>query len=464
MEDRDFREEAGAGEYPPAKEPVAMATVGAERPQPRRLRKNMVIGVIAILVGIGILAFAVAILREPAQVARTEQPAVTTDAMMPGFVKNAPKNYGELPKPPPAPAVVQPVAVLGPPMEGDLGHAGLSAQPSFVPAEPASTQLSQEEQRERDEYRTALASPVTVELPLASIRGAERGRVRSRDVGGASQGAADPAQAAPGGVTGTDYLGGDEAVALDGHQGEKRAFLRAAQSRDHPFYVSGRLEAPLSPYELKAGSIIPCALITGINSDLPGQITCQVRENVYDTVSGHHLLIPQGTRVVGEYDSAVVYGQNRVLAVWSRLILPNGYSINLEGMEGVDLSGYAGYADRVDHHWKRLVGAVVLSSLFAAAPVAVVGNDGRADYHRSLEEEVARNVGDNVQRAGDQLVSKNLNIQPTITIRPGYAINIFVKRDLVLAPYTRERGTQFAISGATNNFGPGQHQPVAEVR
>lgn len=459
MAANEYTDDERAGEYAAPKGPVTMATVGAERPQPRRLRKNMVIGVIVVLVGIAILAFAVAILREPAQIARAEQPAVSTDAMLPGFVKNAPKNYGEIPQPPPPPTAVP---ALGPPMQGDLGHAGLTAQTSFAPPQAEQRELTPEEQRERDEYRNALGSAVTIELPLDSIRerGSAGAKVTRSDVPVRGQRDGLAGLAGGGGYEGGSLLGAGDATqgALDGHQGEKRAFLQSAQRQDEPFYTSGRLQAPLSPYELKAGAVIPCALITGINSDLPGQITCQVRENVYDTVTGNHLLLPQGTRAVGEYDSAVVYGQNRVLAVWHRLILPNGYSINLEGMEGVDLSGYAGYADRVDHHWKRLVGAVVLSSLFAAAPVAVVGNDGGANYHRSLEEEVARNVGDNVQRAGDQLVSKNLNIQPTISIRPGYAINIFVKKDLVLAPYTHERGNQFAISGSTNNLGSGQHR------
>ena len=429
----------------PQKAPAEMATVGAQQPQPRRLRKNVVWGVIIALAGIAILAFSIALLREPAPLTTAEESiAPSNEATLPGFVKNAPKTYGEIPTE---------VPQLGPPMEGDLGHAGVPAEaPAFAPpAQPTPPQRTPEEQREHDDYLNALASPITVDLSLDSIRDRAAGGSEVTRTAAPQRDQIDElARLASAGGTGLGVAG---EPTPDGHQGDRRSFLAAAQQRDDEFYVQGRLQAPASPYELKAGAVIPCALITGINSDLPGSITCQVRENVYDTVTGDHLLLPQGTRAVGEYDSAVVYGQNRVLAVWHRLILPNGYSISLEGMDGVDLSGYAGYADRVDNHWRRLIGAVVLSSLFAAAPVAVVGNDSSGDFNRTIEDEVARNVGDNIQRAGERIVSKNLNIQPTITVRPGYAVNIFVKKDLLLAPYNQKGGATIAFSRTANSPG-----------
>ncbi|MCP4336045.1 MAG: TrbI/VirB10 family protein [Gammaproteobacteria bacterium] len=419
----------------PQKEPPEMATVGARQPQPRRLRKNMVWGVIIALAGIAILAFSIALLREPAQLTTAEETiSPSNEATLPSFVRNAPKNYGEIPVD---------VPQLGPAMEGDLGEAGvLATPPAFAPpAPPAQPQRTPEEQREHDAYLAALASPITVDLSLNSIRDRAAGGAQVTRTAAPQRDQIDALARLAG-------AGGGEPL-LAGHQGDKRGFLASAQDRNNDFYVKTRLEAPLSPYELKAGSVIPCALITGINSDLPGSITCQVRENVYDTVTGNHLLLPQGTRAVGEYDSVVVYGQNRVLSVWHRLILPDGHSIGLEGMDGVDLSGYAGYADRVNNHWRRLIGAVVLSSLFTAAPVAVVGNDSSGDFNRTIEDEIARNVGDNIQRAGERIVSKNLNIQPTITISPGYSVNIFVKKDLLLAPYAHKRGETIAV-GTTN--------------
>ncbi len=432
------------------KEPPELATVRSDRPQPRRLRKNVVWGVIVLLAGVALLAFSIALVREPAKISSAEDNIVPADeSTLPGFVRNAPKNYGEIPVPRDFP-------VLGPPLEGDLGDAGLTAAdpPAFVPPQPmqpVQEQLTPEQQRERDEYRDALASPVTLNLSLSTIR--------RQNAGGSNVAPAQSTQQA-------DHLSalsrlsqasgrprmmmaGGVSQEVGGHQGEKRRFLDAAQQQSGDFYIKDRLSPPVSPYELKAGSVIPCALVYGINSDLPGGITCQVRQSVYDTVTGNHLLLPQGTRAVGEYDSAVVFGQQRVLVVWHRLILPNGQSISLEGMDGVDLSGYTGYTDRVDNHWRRLVGAVVLSSLFAAAPTAVVDR-GVGSLNRTVEEEIARNIGSNVQRAGDQIVSKNLNIQPTIVVRPGYAVNIFVKKDLVLAPYAENGGNYFAISGTAN--------------
>lgn len=425
------------GETYPEKAPPEMATVAAGPPQPRRLRTNMVWGIIIALAGVAILAFSIALLREPAQLGTAEEElAPSNESTLPSFVRNAPKNYGEIPKD---------IPQLGPPLEGDLGEAGVTAAtPAFAPAQKTQPQLSPEQQRERDEYLNALGSPITLDLALDTIRN-QSARAGDPETPTTPPRDDQTAQRDP-------FLGNfdDGERALPGHQGDKRDFLESARHDDDEFYVKGRLQAPLSPYELKSGTVIPCALITGINSDLPGSITCQVRQHVYDTITGNYLLLPQGTRAIGEYDSAIVYGQSRVLVVWHRLILPNGDSLSLEGMDGVDLSGYAGYTDIVDNHWKRLIGAVVLSSLFSAAPVAVVGNDPSDDFNRSVEDEVARNVGDNIQRAGERIVSKNLEIQPTITVRPGYAINIFVKKDLILAPYPEKRGDNIAVSGATN--------------
>ena len=183
-----------------------------------------------------------------------------------------------------------------------------------------------------------------------------------------------------------------------------------------------------SPYEVKAGTIIPAVLITGINSDLPGMITAQVREQVFDSTTGKYLLIPQGSKIIGTYNSNVSYGQNRALVVWSRLIFPNGSSINLGGMNGVDLAGYAGYSDKVDNHWKRLIGGVVLSSLLAGtAQSNSTGNNFNSQF--------TNNVGNEINRVGQKITRKNLDIQPTIKIRPGFSINVMVNKDMILRPY-----------------------------
>jgi type IV secretion system protein VirB10 len=216
-------------------------------------------------------------------------------------------------------------------------------------------------------------------------------------------------------------------------QAEKRAFLRTAGSEATA--LKGRLQSPRSPYEIKAGTIIPSVLLTGINSDLPGNLLAQVREHVYDTVSGQYLLLPQGSKLVGTYDSAVIYGQDRVLVVWSRVILPNGDALSLENMPGVDLAGYAGFRDTVNQHWGRLLGAVVLSSVLNIGTRIPAGDVAAGRFFPTLGQEAAQDAGQGLGRAGQQVVQRQLQIQPTITIRPGLAINVFVHRDMTLRPY-----------------------------
>ena len=211
-----------------------------------------------------------------------------------------------------------------------------------------------------------------------------------------------------------------------GQTGAFPAFGTSATSANNPQTVA-QLQAPGSPYQVKAGTLIPAVLLTGINADLPGQIIAQVREQVFDSVTGRYLLIPQGTRVLGQYDNNVGYGQERAGVVWNRLILPDGASIQLGNMPGVDSMGQSGYQDQVNHHWGRLATGVMLSSLLAGT----AGYQGqRNDYAGRFYE----NVGMEINRAGQRLTRNNLNIQPTIQIRPGFSINILVNRDLTLKP------------------------------
>jgi type IV secretion system protein VirB10 len=181
---------------------------------------------------------------------------------------------------------------------------------------------------------------------------------------------------------------------------------------------------------VQAGTVIPAALITGIRSDLPGQITAQVTENVHDTPTGRARLIPQGARLIGIYDSQVAFGQSRVLLVWTRLIMPNGRSIVLERQPGADAAGYAGLQDEVDNHWSELSKAAALSTLLGVGTeLGSSGND--SDIIQALR----RGAGDSLNQTGQQVVRRNLNIQPTLTIRPGFPVRVIVNRDLVLEPY-----------------------------
>jgi type IV secretory pathway VirB10-like protein len=192
---------------------------------------------------------------------------------------------------------------------------------------------------------------------------------------------------------------------------------------------SGRVSAPLGPYVLLAGSTISGALVTGLSSDLPGQVIAQVTEDVFDSVTGQTRLIPQGARLLGTYDSKVTFGQDRALVIWNRLIFPNGRSVDLDQMSATDGSGAAGLADRVDNHWGRVIKAGVVATLFG---IGTELGDGRGDG--AIAEAIRDSSGQTVSRAGDRLVERELEVRPTISIRAGARIRVLVNRDLVLAP------------------------------
>jgi type IV secretory pathway VirB10-like protein len=217
-------------------------------------------------------------------------------------------------------------------------------------------------------------------------------------------------------------------------QDRKNAFLDGQGSAKTTDYLVATLQHPRSPYELKAGTIIPTVLITAINSDLPGPVIGQVRENVYDTATGNYLLVPQGSRLLAHYDSMVAWGQERVLVCWNRLILPNGDSINLQCMPAADLQGAAGLTDQVDEHWFRLIKGAAVASLLAATTQAVAGNtDG---FNPTVPQVWARNGASEINQVGQQLTRRNMSIQPTITVRPGFSVNVIVTKDMVVPPYS----------------------------
>lgn len=202
------------------------------------------------------------------------------------------------------------------------------------------------------------------------------------------------------------------------------------QAADRRTVAPDRVAAPASPNVLQAGAVIPAALITGIRSDLPGQITAQVTENVYDSPTGRILLLPQGTRLIGQYDNGVGFGQRRVLLVWNRLIMPNGRSIVLERQPGADAEGYAGLEDGVDYHWGELFKAAALSTL-----LSIGANTGSSSDESDLLSAIRDGASDSIGQTGRQIVQRQLNIAPTLTIRPGFPVGVIVTRDLVLEPY-----------------------------
>jgi type IV secretion system protein VirB10 len=210
-------------------------------------------------------------------------------------------------------------------------------------------------------------------------------------------------------------------------QDRQLAFLNAAA--DRRTVTPDRVSPPASPFVLQAGAVISAALITGIRSDLPGQITAQVTENIYDSPTGSILLVPQGTRLIGQYDNSVQFGQRRVLLVWNRLIMPNGRSIVLERQPGADTQGYAGLEDSVDYHWWDLAKAAALSTLLG------VGAELATDDNDRLIRAIRDGAQDTINQAGQQIVQRQLQVAPTLTIRPGFPVRVIVTKDLVLEPY-----------------------------
>ena len=236
--------------------------------------------------------------------------------------------------------------------------------------------------------------------------------------------------AALGGVNGAGVLGG--AGAQSGNQG----FLDAQQNKDDNGYLQAAVQPKVSNHELFAGSVIPAVLQTGIDSDLPGTITGMVSQTVYDSLNPSVILIPQGTKIIGAYSSDVAYGQSRVLVAWNRLIFPNGAMIDLKGMVGADGQGESGLSDQVDNHYARIFGSAVLMSLLGVGAQLSQPQTGNALTTPSASQQAAGALSQQIDTVGTNLLNKNLNIQPTLNIRPGYTFNVLVNRTMILPPYS----------------------------
>ena len=226
--------------------------------------------------------------------------------------------------------------------------------------------------------------------------------------------------------------GGNGGGASTDPQDQKAAFFE--KNRSSAWYVKGSVTAAVSDYEVKAGAIIPGVMLTGIKSDLPGQVVGQVRENVFDSQTGQYLLIPQGTKIIGIYDSKIQYGQDRVLLVWTRLIFPNGESLDIENMGATDGAGYSGLHDRTNNHTGRLITGILLGSVATAGATIAAGNSNSTN--QTYGQAAVQGAATNVANATADITRKNLSVQPTIEIRPGWKFNVFVNKDLILKPYT----------------------------
>jgi type IV secretion system protein TrbI len=294
--------------------------------------------------------------------------------------------------------------------------------------------LLEEQRKEQDQ---ALDSPLVFAgakpVLATSSNPSTSATTRPPMLGGAGDllGLANALGAAAGGAGGGNGGISGAGGVLANHQNEKQAFLSQAAAIDP--YLGKPLLKPLSKYELKAGSIIPGALVTAINTDLPGEIIGQVTENVYDSASGDYLLVPQGSKLLGKYQSLVSNGQNRALLVWQRLIYPSGNSIILDGMAGTDQIGQSGLADQVDYHLDKLVEATVLSTAIAYA--GSLARNPSSRNGNSNGDVIGDTVAQQADRVGEKFIDRELDVQPTITIRSGWPLRVLVNKDMVLEPY-----------------------------
>ncbi|TIO07780.1 MAG: TrbI/VirB10 family protein [Mesorhizobium sp.] len=378
------------------------------RPEPARvtrLSRKVLIGLagVASVAILGALIWALDTRRhgkeQPSELFTTEN-RTTADGL-----QTLPKDYSGVPQ-------------LGPPLPGDLGRPILRArergEPVGVPTISAS-RADPDEQRRLTEIEAARVAK------LFTDTNAHSNPVRQ------NAGAGNAANTMSGSTPPAEPPALDPGSAQN-MQDRKLAFVNAQP--DRRTVSPDRLAGKASPYVVQAGTIIPAALITGIRSDLPGQITAQVTENVYDTPTGSYLLVPQGARLIGQYDSQVAFGQSRVLLVWNRLIMPDGTSVVLERQQGADAQGFSGLQDEVDHHWGQLFRAAALSTLLGIG-TSLGSSDDESDIAKAIRE----SAQDSATNIGQQIVRDQLNVQPTLTVRPGFPVRVIVNRDLVLAPY-----------------------------
>jgi len=324
----------------------------------------------------------------------------------------------------------RPIPKLGP-ATGELGRPVLHAEQDAGMELPEATTFrpNPEEDddraarmRQHDEAEAATKAQVFFQISHSGYKASPvdpQGQTASAGEAAAANPAALPA--------------GESGEGVDREQMHKADFVNG--KADAKIYASEVLQEPRSPYELMAGTVIAAALVTGINSDLPGQTIATVTQNVYDTVTGSFLLVPQGSRVLGQYDSQVAYGARRVLLVWTRLMMPDGSSITLDRLQGADTAGYSGLEDQVDSHWGRIFAGAALSTLLGVNSQLI--NTDQAVNSGSVTVAVRQSSQDSLNQVGQQITRKNLNIQPTLVVRPGFPLRIIVNRDLILRSFSK---------------------------
>ena len=427
MSDREAAGPDGKAEPkvpPPKVDPETLVLRSQPRPVTRFNRRVVILvagGALALILGITLIAL------QPPSLWRKktgEELYNTNQKPTAEGLASLPRSYADLPVP-----------KLGPPLSGDLGPPTLAKERELgiAPAAGPSPDLAfrpnpqddiarSERLRRARQAEQAAESGVFFQISTKPGQGAPGALPRGESAGQPPETATPNAAAAP-----------STGVAQDqNRQDRKLAFL--ATKPDESIYNPHGLQDPASPYQVMAGTVIAAGLVTGINSDLPGLVIAQVTANVYDTATGKYLLIPQGARILGRYDSVIAFGQHRALVVWDRIVMPDGSSIVIDNLPATDPAGYAGLEDSVDYHTWRLVTGVALSTLLGVGTQVTFGNN-EGDLLTALRESAQQNVN----QAGQRITERNLDIQPTITIRPGWPLRIIVDKDLVLRPYRGQK-------------------------
>lgn len=390
MSERNTQPADGSG-------PRTPLSTRAAPPRPRRLSRKA----IAILSGAAALTVAGALAWSLSEGSQTQAPqeTVSVDRRQTDLLSGAPRDYADLAQ--------RSAEGMGPPPVVSVEP--VPANPAASPTATPPSQADAAEERRRQQAESARGSR------LFSDAGA---RAAPSQASGSEPVPPTPAAAAAA-----------PALAQTSPLDRRTAFVTGGTA--DPTTNSGRLNAPAGRHVVTAGSTIAAALVTGLSSDLPGQVVAQVTEDVFDSVTGRTRLIPQGTRLLGVYDANVSTGQSRALVVWTRMILPDGHSIDLDRMIGTDAAGQSGFVDRVNNHWGAILRAGMLSTMLGVGTqVSGFGaNDAIADAIRD-------SAGQTVGRAGDRIVERQLGVQPTITVRPGARVRVLVSRDLLLEPWS----------------------------
>ena len=397
-----------AAVVPPKEDPESLVLRGRPRPAVR-FRRGLVIGATGVACACLVAVTWLALEPPSFRLVADQETAERAGKATPDVLANAPTNYGAVPR-------------IGPPLPGDLGSSILKHQreleatgqtygsdPRLAAAERARAAGEAERQHVVAAREAARASGVMVQL--------------SGPAGGAAEPQPDSRISAT-----PPAIEAEAAVSapVAGGQQRKIEFTRSGPDELNP----DRLTDAPSPWTLSAGTIIPASLITGLNSDLPGTVLAQVTEHVRDSATGRTVLIPQGSRLIGSYDSVVAFGQRRALLAWQRIVLPDGSSIKLDNMPATDLAGYAGIEDRVDFHTWRLLKGIALSTLLGVGTELSLESE-ESDLVRALRESTQTNAA----RAGDQITQRNLDVQPTLKVRPGWPLRAVIHKDLVLKPW-----------------------------